>query len=81
MFANQVCQPESKLGVWVRWLETVYLPRCQTFSLHQMYEAMDPSEANRRELALACGTSLLATRIGSVNEVKQDVLSRPGRYL
>ena len=39
------------------------------------------SEANRRELTLACSTYLLATQIGSVNEVKQDVLSRPGRYL
>ena len=39
------------------------------------------SEANRRELALACGTYLLAIRIGSVNEVKQDVPSRPGWYL
>ena len=39
------------------------------------------SEANRRELALACSTYLLATQIGSVNEVKQDVLSRPGWYL
>ena len=39
------------------------------------------SEVNRCELALACGTYLLATRIGSVNEVKQDVLSRPGWYL
>jgi transposase len=38
------------------------------------------SEVNRRELALACGTYLLATRIGSVNEVKQEVLSRPGWY-
>ena len=39
------------------------------------------SEANRRELALAYDTYLLATRIGSVNEAKQNVLSRPGRYL
>ena len=36
------------------------------------------SEANRRELALACGTYLLAIRIGSVNDVTQDVPSRPG---
>lgn len=25
----------------MRWLETVYLPRCQTLPLHQMYEAME----------------------------------------
>ena len=203
MVANRVCQPESKLGVWARWLETVYLPSCQQLTLHQMYEAMDllakhsteveeaiffrtasllelevdlvfydtttvgfsvdiadeadelegagsdaalrqygrpkdgswsvqmvvalavtreglpvrswvlpgnttdvttvakikrdlrgwklgralfvgdsgfNSEANRHELALACGTYLLATRVGSVNEIKYDVLSRPGRY-
>ena len=38
------------------------------------------SEDNRHELAKACGTYLLATRLNSVNEVNQDVLSRPGRY-
>ena len=200
MVANRACQPESKLGVFSRWLSTVYLPSCDKLSLHQMYEAMDllvkhsdeveeaiffttasllelevdivfydtttvgfsidicdesqstgeedalrqygrpkdgswsvqmvvalavtrqglpvrswvlpgnttdvttvakvkrdllgwklgralfvgdsgfNSEANRHELAKACGTYLLATRIGSVNEVKTDVLSRPGRY-
>jgi transposase len=35
---------------------------------------------NRRALAAACGTYLLATRMGSVSEVKDDVLRRPGRY-
>ncbi len=38
------------------------------------------SEDNRHELAKACGTYLLATRMNSVNEVHQDVLSRSGRY-
>jgi transposase len=38
------------------------------------------SEDNRHELAKACGTYLLATRLNSVKEVNQDVLSRPGRY-
>lgn len=38
------------------------------------------SEENRHELAKACGAYLLATRMGSVNEVHHDVLSRPGRY-
>jgi transposase len=38
------------------------------------------SEENREELAKACGTYLLATRMGSVKEVKEEVLSRPGRY-
>ena len=38
------------------------------------------SQDNRHELAKACGTYLLATRLNSVNEVNQNVLSRPGRY-
>lgn len=198
MTANRLCEPESKLGVWDRWLKKVYLPSCQELKLDQMYEAMDllqahserveeaiffqtaslldlevdlvfydttpvdfsidmedeeaeddealrqygrprdgswsvqmmvalavtrqglpvrswvfpgstadvatvakvkrdlkgwklgralfvgdgglNSEENRHELAKACGTYLLATRLNSVNEVHQDVLSRPGRY-
>jgi len=208
MTANRLCEPESKLGVWDRWLKKVYLPTCQELKLAQMYEAMDilqahsekveeaiffqtanlldlevdlvfydtttvafsvdtgdeecededwedipegspdalrqygrpkdgswsvqmvvalavtreglpvrswvfpgntadmatvarvkrdlkgwnlgralfvgdggfNSEDNRHELAKACGTYLLATRLNSVNEVNQDVLSRPGRY-
>ena len=38
------------------------------------------SEESRKELAKACGTYLLATRMGSVKEVKETVLSTPGRY-
>jgi transposase len=38
------------------------------------------SEENREDLAKACGTYLLATRMGSVKEIKEEVLSRPGRY-
>ena len=41
MVANRLCTPESKLGVWDRWLETVYMPECSDFKLRQMYEAMD----------------------------------------
>ena len=41
MTANRLCQPESKLGVWDRWLEKVYLPSCDGLKLEQMYEAMD----------------------------------------
>jgi transposase len=199
MTANRLCEPESKLGVWERWLKRVYLPSCEELKLAQMYEAMDllqahsqqvekaiffqtasllnlevdlvfydtttvafsvdtgdeewegstdslrqygrpnggswsvqmvvalavtreglpvrswvfpgntadmatvakvkrdlkgwklgralfvgdgglNSEENRHELAKACGTYLLATRLNSVKEVHQDVLSRPGRY-
>jgi len=193
MVANRLCSPESKLGVWDRWLETVYLPDCDELQLHHMYEAMDlfhqhaeqvereifynvanllnltvdiifydtttasfavdyededglrqyghakegmwapqvvvalavtregipvkswvfpgntadvstvkkikedlrgwnlgralfvadsgmNSETNREELARACGTYLLATRMASVKEIKETVLSQPGRY-
>lgn len=38
------------------------------------------SSENRSELARACGTYLLACRAGSVKEVQEDVLCRPGRY-
>ena len=41
MVANRLCEPESKLGVWDRWLSKVYLPSCQSLKLEQMYEAMD----------------------------------------
>ena len=199
MVANRLCEPESKLGVWDRWLSKVYLPSCESLKLEQMYEAMDllydhrqqiekniffhtanlfnlkvdlifydtttasfsidyededfdepggglrkfgkskegtwspqvvvalavtreglpvrcwvfpgnttdvntvekvrsdlrgwslgralfvadagiNSEANRQELARACGKYLLATRMASVTEIKRDVLSKRGRY-
>jgi hypothetical protein len=38
------------------------------------------SEENRAELARACGRYVLACRAASVNEIKQDVLGRAGRY-
>jgi len=41
MVANRLCEPESKLGVWDRWLPTVYMPSCQDLKLKHMYEAMD----------------------------------------
>jgi len=195
MVANRLCTPESKLGVWDRWLETVYMPECNDLQLRHMYEAMDilhkhaeqvereiffqvanllnlsvdiifydtttasfavdyeddeegglrqyghakegmwapqvvvalavtregipvkswvfpgntadvstietikkdlrgwnlgralfvadsgmNSETNRKELAKACGKYLLATRMASVKEIKETVLSQPGRY-
>jgi transposase len=198
MTANRLCDPDSKLGVWDRWLQKVYLPSCSTLKLYQMYEAMDllhwnvaevenavffhlanlfnlvvdvifydtttasfsideadedtetgpgfrkyghskdgtwspqivvalavtreglpvrswvfpgntsdvdtvkkvredlrgwklgralfvgdsgnNSSANRDELAKACGKYLLATRMGSVAEIKEDVLTKPGRF-
>jgi hypothetical protein len=41
MVTNRLCEPESKLGVWDRWLPAVYMPSCQDLKLKQMYEAMD----------------------------------------
>ena len=41
MTANRLCEPESKMGVWDRWLSKVYLPSCDGIKLDQMYEAMD----------------------------------------
>jgi transposase len=41
MVANRLCAPDSKLGVWDRWLSTVYLPSCHNLKLQHMYEAMD----------------------------------------
>jgi len=38
------------------------------------------SETNRDELARVCGKYLLATRMGSVSEVRDEVLTKRGRY-
>lgn len=46
MTANRLCDPESKLGVWDRWLSRVYLPSCDGLQLKHMYEAMDLLYAN-----------------------------------
>ncbi len=48
--ANRLCAPESKLGVWERWLETVYLPSCDGIKLRHMYEAMDLLYAHAAEV-------------------------------
>ena len=38
MAANRLCDPDSKLGVWDRWLHSVYLPSCSEVKLYQMYD-------------------------------------------
>lgn len=50
MTANRLCAPESKLGVWDRWLETVYLPSCRDLKLRHMYEAMDLLHTHAEEV-------------------------------
>ena len=41
MVANRLCEPESKLGLWDRWLQNDYMPSCASLKLEHMYEAMD----------------------------------------
>jgi transposase len=41
MTANRLCEPDSKLGVWNRWLSKVYMPSCNGLKLKHMYDAMD----------------------------------------
>lgn len=50
MCANRLCEPESKLGVWDRWLSKVYLPSCDGLKLRHMYEAMDLLYENSAEI-------------------------------
>jgi len=50
MVANRLSRPESKLGVWDRWLDTVYLPECNGLKLRQMYEAMDVFVSHAEEI-------------------------------
>ncbi|MBF0420208.1 MAG: transposase, partial [Magnetococcales bacterium] len=49
-------------------------------SVAHLADAGMNSEENRHELAKACGKYLLATRMASVKEIKDDVILRPGRY-
>jgi len=50
MVANRLCEPDSKLGVWDRWLSKVYLPSCKGLKLNHMYEAMDLLHAHAEEV-------------------------------
>lgn len=50
MVANRLCEPESKLGTWLRWLPTVYMPSCKDLKLDHMYEAMDLLYAHAPEV-------------------------------
>jgi len=53
MVANRLCDPESKLGVWDRWLSRVYLPSCTELKLRHMYEAMDLFHAHAQAIEKA----------------------------
>lgn len=41
MVANRLTDPDSKLGLWERWLATVHIPSCRSLKLEQLYGAMD----------------------------------------
>ena len=41
MIANRLCEPNSKLGLWIEWLNKVYLPGTEELKLEHLYEAMD----------------------------------------
>ncbi|MBC2710217.1 MAG: IS1634 family transposase [Desulfosarcina sp.] len=53
MVANRLCEPESKLGVWGRWLSKVYLPSCKGLKLSHMYDAMDLLHAHAEKVEKA----------------------------
>lgn len=50
MTANRLCEPQSKLGVWDRWLEDVHLPSARGIGLSRMYEAMDLLKEHAEEI-------------------------------
>jgi hypothetical protein len=53
MTANRLCDPQSKLGVWERWRETVYLPGTEQLSKNDLYAAMDALHAQAAEVEQA----------------------------
>ena len=50
MTANRLCEPESRLGLWERWLSSVYLPSCNDLRLDHMHEALDLLHAHADEI-------------------------------
>lgn len=50
MTANRLCAPESKLGVWDRWLKKIFMPSASTLKLDHMYEAMDLLHAHSAQV-------------------------------
>ena len=53
MTANRLCDPQSKLGVWERWCETVYLPGAEQLTKNDLYAAMDALHAQAAEVEQA----------------------------
>ena len=69
MTANRLCEPESKLGVWERWLGRVYLPSCWGVGLGQMYKAMDLLYENGERVEKA-----VFSRVADLFNVEVDVV-------
>lgn len=53
MVANRLSHPESKLGLWERWLEKVYLPSCREIKCDHLYESMDMLQKFHAEIEKA----------------------------
>jgi len=53
MVLNRLCDPDSKLGVWERWLDTVHLPSCTVLKLRHLYAAMDMLQRNAESVEKA----------------------------
>jgi hypothetical protein len=53
MVVNRLCDPDSKLGVWERWLDTVHLPSCAGLKLRHLYAAMDLLQRNAESVEKA----------------------------
>jgi hypothetical protein len=50
MAAHRLCDPQSKLGVWERWRETVYLPGAEGLTKNDLYAAMDALQAQAAQV-------------------------------
>jgi Transposase DDE domain len=93
MTANRLCDPQSKLGVWERWRETVYLPAAEQLTKDDLYAAMDALHAQATEVEqavffhtadlLKLEVDLLfydtTTRTFAIDEDDEDELRRFGR--
>jgi hypothetical protein len=81
MTANRLCEPESKLGVWDRWLSRVYLPSCRGLKLPQMYEAMDFLHGQAEEVERASSVRFGFCKGGCWLYVFQQFINSPTHFL
>ena len=69
MTANRLCDPQSKLGVWERWRETVYLPGAEALTKNELYEAMDALQAQATQ-----GEEAIFFRTADLFKLEGDLL-------